>query len=79
MDKQQALELLKHLILQLRDNSKSIQSNSQLMHDWIAKFKHVEAFIKELNPEDHKWLESEYSKFFQKEVHPFSLSTPNKI
>jgi hypothetical protein len=75
MNKEQALELLKHLILQLRDNSKTIQADPKLMHDWIAKFKHVEISIKELGPEDNRWLESEYSKFFQKEVRPFSTST----
>ena len=79
MNKEQALELLKHLILRLRDNSKTIQADPKLMHDWVAKFKHVEVFIKELGPEDNRWLESEYSKFFQKEVRPFTknIKVPN--
>ena len=79
MNKEQALELLKHLILRLRDNSKTIQADPKLMQDWVAKFKHVEVSIKELGPEDNRWLESEYSKFFQKEVRPFTknIKVPN--
>jgi hypothetical protein len=71
MNKEEALELLKHLILQLRDHSKEIQDNPKLMQDWVAKSKYLENAIKSLNTCDSNWINDEYGRFFKKEIQPY--------
>lgn len=70
MNKEESLELLKHLILQLRDHSKEIQSDTRMMLDWSAKAKAVEASLKSLNSCDANWVNDNYSVFFKKEIQP---------
>ena len=70
MNKEEALDLLQHLILQLRDN-KQLQSDSRLMQDWIAKQTHLTNSIALFNPDDIAWLDTNYALWFNKEIKPF--------
>jgi len=79
MDKQEILDLLKHLILQLRDHSKDIQKDPRLMQDFIAKAKHLENILQSLNSCDALYIEDEYGKFFKKEVQPYVSKIDPKL
>lgn len=70
MTKEEALELLKHLVLQLRDHSKELQANPDLMKDWVAKSNHCQNSIKSLNSLDTVWVDREYKEWFKKEIQP---------
>lgn len=71
MTKEESLELLKHLVLQLRDHSKKIQADPRMMLDWSAKAKFLKASLKSLNSCDANWVNDNYLVFFKKEIQPF--------
>ena len=71
MNKEETLDFLKHLVLQLRDHSKEIQSDPRLMKDWAAKSKSLENTLKSLNSCDANWVNDKYGGFFKKEIQPY--------
>ena len=71
MNKVEALDLLKHLILQLRDDSPRLQSDPNLMKDWAVKSQIVQKELSALNSCDSDWVGTEYSKFFKQEISPY--------
>lgn len=79
MNKEETLELLKHLVLQLRDSSKEIQSDPRLMQDWVAKAKHLDNIIKSLNSCDASFVQDQYGKFFKAEIQPFIGKLDSKL
>ena len=70
MNKEESLELMKHLILQLRDNEKALRENPRLMQDWVAKQEHLKSEIDKLNSCDAVWLNDQYMAWFKKEIEP---------
>lgn len=70
MDKNEVLCLLQNLILQLRDESSLLQSDSNLKKDWVVKHQVLQRELKNLNSCDSLWLNEEYGKFFRKEIAP---------
>lgn len=70
MSKEEIIDLIKHLILQLRDNEKALKENPRLMQDWIAKQKHLDESIKQLNSCDASWVNDNYIVWFNKEIAP---------
>ena len=79
MNKEEILDLLKHLILQLRDHSKELQADPKLMRDWIAKNNHLQASIKSLNSCDANWINDQYGKFHQQEIQPYVAKLDPKL
>jgi hypothetical protein len=71
MNKEEALDLLKHLILQLRDHSKELQSDPRLMQDWAAKNNHLQSLLKSLNSCDTLWINDSYAIFHKQEIQPY--------
>lgn len=70
MNKEEALELMKHLILQLRDDAKALKEDARLMQDWVAKQKHLNSEISKMNSCDASWLNDQYLAWFNKEMKP---------
>jgi hypothetical protein len=71
MNKEELLDLLKHLILQLRDHSKELQSDPRLMKDWVAKSKHLQNSLGLLNSCDALWVSENYGKWHKQEIQPY--------
>ncbi len=68
MNKEDCFELLKWLIIEFRDKSKTYDTNPRLKQDWIAKQQYVQNNIKQLNEKDTQWMEAQYKEFHEKEV-----------
>jgi len=63
--KEQTFELLKDTIITLKDKGKELRSSTELHNKWREQKNRVEAAIKECKEEDMKWMEQEYSKWFE--------------
>jgi len=70
MTKEEVLELLKHLILILRDQKEKL-NDARLMADWVAKYKHLCKEHEKLSSCDILWVGDEYDKWYKKEIKPF--------
>lgn len=70
MTKEESLELMKWLILQLRDNGQKLKDDPMLMADWVAKQKHLETSVKALNSCDALWINDNYGVWYKKEIEP---------
>ena len=68
MTKEQCLEFMKWLILQLKDNGHKLKDDPMLMADWVAKQKHLETSVKTLNSCDALWLEDNYGAFYKQVI-----------
>jgi hypothetical protein len=79
MNKNEVLDLLKHLILQLRDHSKELQGDPKLMRDWIAKNNHLQDSIKSLNSCDAVYINDEYAKWYKQEIQPYASKLDPKL
>ena len=79
MNKEQTLDILKHLVLQLRDNSKEIQANPNLTKDWVAKSKMVQDQLKSMNSCDALWFNEEYGKWHKKEIEPYASKLDSSL
>lgn len=79
MNKEEVLDLLKHLILQLRDHSKEIQADPKLMKDWVAKSDHLAKSMKALSSCDSLYIADEYGKWWTKEIKPYIAKLDPKL
>ena len=69
MQKEEILELLKQLILDLKNKPNDFKDARKKL-DWGAKAKHVIESVKSLNEQDTKWLEQNYNTWFKINVNP---------
>jgi len=70
MTKEECFELMKWLILQVRDNGENLKSDEMLKADWVAKQKHLDSAIKTLNSCDALWLNDVFGLWHRKEIEP---------
>lgn len=79
MNKETCLELLKSLVLQLRDNSDELKTNFQLQKDFVVKYQLLNQHIKSLNSCESDWLNDQYGEFFKKEIEPYIKKLPSDL
>ena len=73
MSKEEILELLKHLVLQIRDNGEKLQ-DERFKADWNTKNSLLSEAIKSLNSCDCNWVNDEYGEWHRKEIVPIIKS-----
>ena len=71
MTKEEIFELMKVLILELRDHGEELKTDERKRMDFTAKSSYVESEVAKLNSCDANWLNDEYGKWHSKEVKPF--------
>lgn len=68
MSKEEVLELLKYLVLQIRDNGDKLKNDERFIADWRAKNSLLSEAIKSLNSCDCNWVNDEYGEWHRKEM-----------
>ena len=71
MSKEEILELMKWLILELRDHETELKTDTGRRADWTGKSAYMQSEVAKLNSCDLNWLNDEYGKWASKEVKPF--------
>ena len=70
MTKEETFELLKWVILQLRDNSDKLRDDPAFSRDWLAKQNYLKSCVNALSDDDKQWMDSQYSVWHKKEILP---------
>jgi hypothetical protein len=70
MSKEEVLELLKHLVLQVIDNGEKLKSDERFKADWKVKNSILDNAIKSLNSCDCNWVNDKYGEWHRKEIVP---------
>lgn len=73
MNKVEILELMKWLILELRDHDKELKTDPRRQADWRGKSAYMQSEVAKLNSCDLNWLNDEYGKWERKEVKPYKI------
>ena len=71
MTKEEIFELMKELILELRDHGEKLKKDERKRIDHTAKSSYIQTEVAKLNSCDANWLNDEYGKWYKKEVKPF--------
>jgi hypothetical protein len=74
MTKEEILELMKWLILELRDHEEELKTDTRRRADWTGKSAYMQSEVAKLNSCDLNWLNDEYGKWASKEVTPYNIS-----
>jgi hypothetical protein len=71
MTKEEIFELMKVLILELRNHEEELKTDGRKRMDYTAKSAYIESEVAKLNSCDANWLNDEFGKWHSKEVKPF--------
>ena len=61
--KEQALEMMKSLVLALKNQGEEMQENPELVQRWQEKSNELGEIVKTFSIEEKEWFEAEYEKW----------------
>lgn len=77
MTKEEVFELMKEVVLAIKDDSDKMKTDRSYMTSWLDKNKELDAAIKELNSCDMLWLDDSYGPWFDENIRPNLRTSDN--
>lgn len=76
MTRDEILNGMKDLILDLRDNKEVLQKDKERQSQWKERMEEVTVACNNLNSCDALWLTDEYGKWHKEHIKPYADSLP---
>ena len=70
MTKEEALELMKEVILIIKNDTDKLMTDRSYMLSWLENNKKLDAVVKELSSCDMLWIDEQYGPWFKENIEP---------